>query len=60
MDPGWRLSMAFRPFDEAVAGVDRIAIDYDVHCRAARRIAEDVFDSDKVLGKFIEEIGIGS
>jgi hypothetical protein len=50
--------LAFRTLDEAVAGAERIARDYENHCRAARALAEEYFDSDKVLSKLVEEIGI--
>lgn len=48
----------FRTLEEAVAGAERIARDYDDHCRAARALAEAFFDSDKVLGRLAEEVGI--
>ena len=48
----------FRTMAEAVAGADRIVREYENHCRAARQIAEEYFDSDKVLSKMIDEIGI--
>jgi hypothetical protein len=48
----------FRTLDEAVAGAERIAADYDRHCRAARALAEEFFDSDKVLGRLLEEVGV--
>ncbi len=50
--------LAFRTIDEAVEGAQRIVGDYPRHCRAARRLAEDYFDSDKVVGGLLEEIGI--
>jgi hypothetical protein len=50
--------LSFRTMDEAVAGADAIICDYDRHCRAARLIAEQYFDSDKVIGQLLEEIGI--
>lgn len=50
--------VAFRTLDEAIAGAERIARDYEEHSRAARAIAEDCFDSDKVLGRLIDEVGI--
>jgi hypothetical protein len=50
--------LAFRTLEEAVAGAKRIARDYDHHCRAARALAEEYFDSDKVLGQLIEEVGV--
>jgi hypothetical protein len=47
-----------RTLDEAVAGAQRIAADYDKHCRAARALAEEFFDSDKVLGRLLAEVGV--
>jgi hypothetical protein len=48
----------FRTLEEAVAGAALIAGAYADHCRAARALAEEYFDSDKVLGRLIEEVGI--
>jgi hypothetical protein len=48
--------LTFRTLDEAVRGAARIEADYEHHCLAARRIAEDWFDSDKVLSRFIEDV----
>jgi hypothetical protein len=50
--------IAFRTLEDAVEGAGRIARDYAGHCRAARMLAEAYFDSDKVLGRLIEEVGI--
>jgi hypothetical protein len=50
--------VAFSTPEEAIAGAGRIARDYEEHCRAARALAEEYFDSDKVLGRFIEEVGV--
>jgi hypothetical protein len=47
--------LSFRTFDDAVAGAKRIAEDYDLHCRAARALAEEKFDSDRILSRFLEE-----
>jgi hypothetical protein len=52
--------LAFRTLEEAVDGVERISSDYDSHCEAARRIAEEFFDSEKVLGELTEAIGISA
>ena len=48
----------FHTLEEARDGVARIARDYDVHSHAARAIAEEHFDSDRVLGRLLDEIGI--
>jgi hypothetical protein len=50
--------VAFRTPGEAVAGARRIGRDYEEHCRAARALAEEYFDSDIVLGRFVEEAGV--
>jgi hypothetical protein len=50
--------IAFRTVDEAVAGVQAIVSDYQRHSRAARALAEEYFDSDKVLWKLVEETGL--
>ena len=50
--------VAFRTPEEAIAGAGRIGRDYQEHCRAARTLAEEYFDSDKVLGRFVEETGV--
>jgi hypothetical protein len=51
--------LTYRTLEEAVEGATRIADGYDRHCEAARAIAEEYFDSDKVLVRFIEEIEAG-
>jgi hypothetical protein len=47
--------LAFRTLDEAVDGARRIAADYEHHRRAARRIAEEYFDSDRLLTRLLED-----
>jgi hypothetical protein len=51
--------VAFRTLDEAAAGAQRIAADYEAHRAAARALAEERFDSDKVLPRFLAEAGVG-
>ena len=51
--------VAFRTLDEAAAGAQRIAADYPAHRAAARALAEERFDSDRVLARFLEEAGLG-
>jgi hypothetical protein len=50
--------LAFSTLDQAIAGAELIARDYDKHCQSARALAEEYFDSDKVLGRLVEEIGV--
>jgi hypothetical protein len=50
--------VSFRTFDEAMAGAHRIVRDYPQHCLTARRIAEEYFDSDKVIRELLAEIGL--
>jgi hypothetical protein len=50
--------VSFRTMDDAVAGAERIARDHVGHGQAARAIAEAYFDSDRVLGRMLEETGL--
>jgi hypothetical protein len=50
--------IGFRTIEEAVSGAERIADDYESHRQAARSLAEEHFDSDKVLGRFLEDVGV--
>lgn len=45
--------LTFSDIDEAVQQLEAVALNYDQHCRAARRIAEEFFDSDTVLSSLI-------
>jgi hypothetical protein len=45
--------LAFSTVEEAVAGVAELRGGYERHRRAARALAEDVFDSDRVLGRLL-------
>jgi hypothetical protein len=46
--------LSFRSIDEALAGAEAIARDYDRHAKAARALAAAHFDSDLVLRRFLE------
>jgi hypothetical protein len=50
--------LPFRTLAEAVDGAERIARDIEGHGRAARVLAETYFDSDRVLGRLAEEMGL--
>lgn len=49
--------LAFNTIDEAMAGVQEINRDYQRHCRWAREIAHDYFDSDRVLSQLLDNVG---
>ena len=48
--------MTFRTQDEAVAAASRVLDDYDRHSRAARRLAEELFGSNIVLGAVLGDV----
>lgn len=48
----------FGTLREAVSGAHRIASDYERHARAARLLAEEHFDSDRVLRRLLEDVGV--
>jgi hypothetical protein len=47
--------LAFRTRDEALAMLTRLDEDYDGHCAAARRIVEEHFHADRVLGDMLSK-----
>jgi glycosyltransferase involved in cell wall biosynthesis len=44
---------AFETIDDVLAAIEALNGDYDRHSRAARSIAEEYFDSDRVLGRLL-------
>ena len=50
--------IGFTTLEEAVAGVAAIQRDYGAHVESARAIAKDHFDSDRVVGRMLEQIGL--
>jgi hypothetical protein len=48
--------LSFETVDDAAAGVESIRGAYALHARRARAIAEDLFDSDRVLGTLLERL----
>ena len=48
----------FKHVEEVIGAVEAIERDYPRHCNAARRIAEEYFDSDKVLGALLGQCGL--
>ncbi|MDJ0903110.1 MAG: hypothetical protein QNJ55_30360 [Xenococcus sp. MO_188.B8] len=49
---------AVRTVEEAAAAIDAIAGNYKQHSKAARDIAIEYLEAKKVLGKFLNELGI--
>lgn len=47
---------AFKTIDEAAAALETIHVDHQLHCKAARRIAEEHFDSQKVLQALLDRV----
>lgn len=47
---------AFSTLDEAVAAIEAVESNYERHCRAAREIAVEYFDSRKVLTRLLNEV----
>jgi hypothetical protein len=50
--------VTFTTPDEAAAGVEAINADYARHSRVARAIAEEFFDSDKVLTRLLNDLNV--
>jgi hypothetical protein len=49
---------AFRTLEEAADGLRAIRADYAVHSRAARTLAQDLFDADRVLCSLLGKVGL--
>jgi hypothetical protein len=50
--------LAFQTLEEAEEGVDQITGNYTRHCQVARRLAEEHFDSSKVIRQLAAQIGL--
>jgi hypothetical protein len=50
--------IGFDTEDDALAGIDALQSDYARHARAARAIAQEYFDSGKVLTRLLNRIGV--
>ena len=64
-DTGWRSIHScgdgllwFSCLEEAIEGVARINADYRRHATGARDIAESCFESDKVLTRLLQQLGV--
>ena len=50
--------LTFTTLEGAVSGAEEIGRRYDLHVRAARALAEESFDSDKVLTELLTRLGV--
>ena len=48
--------LPFSTIDEALEGIEEVTSHYERHCRAARELAVEYFDSRKVLPQLIERV----
>jgi hypothetical protein len=49
---------AFETVDEALASIEALNGDYARHARAARAVAEEYFDSERVLDRLLDRLGV--
>ncbi len=49
---------AFQDCDEVLAAIERLRSDYARHARRARAIAVEHFDSDRILSRLLETVGL--
>lgn len=52
--------LAFRTPEDVLVGLEELRRDYSRHCRAARAVAEEFLDSDRVLTRLLDLVGAGS
>ena len=57
--PQGRGLVAFSSLDEAVGAIEDVERDYARHARVARELAVEYLDSDRVLGRLLEAVGVG-
>jgi hypothetical protein len=50
--------VTFRTLSEAAGAVQAVWSDYERHCRRARQIAEEFFESGKVVINLLEQVGV--
>lgn len=51
--------LPFASVDEARSAIAEVSDDYPRHSRAARKLAEEYFDSDRVLGDLLSALDVG-
>jgi hypothetical protein len=50
--------ITFSTLDDAVEGAEEIERNYSVHAQAARQLAEECFESGRVLRRLLEQLGV--
>jgi hypothetical protein len=50
--------LTFSTEDEAIAGIETINSDYRQHACAARELAEEYFDSNRILTRLLDEVAV--
>ena len=48
--------LSFRDAKDAVDAVESVVADYDVHCKQARGLVQEYFDSARVLGRLLDRL----
>ena len=56
--PNGKGLLLYETLEEAADAVQRVSRDEALHRAAARDIAEECFDSDKVLGRLLQKLGV--
>jgi hypothetical protein len=51
---------AFQTADDILAAIAELNADYPRHARAARSIAEEFFDSDRILRRLLQSVGVSA
>lgn len=50
--------LPFQTQDDILAALEQVNGHYEHHCRAARRLAEEFFDANKLLRRLLAEVGV--
>lgn len=50
--------LPFQTMDDILAALEEVNGNYEHHCRAARRLAEEYFDAGKLLRRLLTEVGL--
>jgi glycosyltransferase involved in cell wall biosynthesis len=58
--PTGRGLLTYTTLDEAAQAVEEVVREPEAHQRAARELAEEYFDSDKVLARLLDRLGVAS